>query len=325
MYTVDCQTHVFPKEYAELLLRNTGRVRTVRGDGGYTVAYADSQTFALKPETYDPELKLRDMDRAEVDVSILSMNIPGPEALDPSLAAEGARICNDYIAELCRKNPDRFAGLAVLPLQEPAAALREYRRAVDELDMRGIILYSHIGGRPVDAPEFEEIYAEAEKDAIPLVIHPTVPMWADGIKEYSMIPMLGLMVDHSIAMLRLILSGILERHPRLLVVHPHCGGVIPYLMPRIEEQTEVKRRGRENISKSPAEYYKNVYLDMVSPSSLAMEYAYRSSVPEKLLFGSDHPWVKIEVIKEHVLSLPIPEEHIKMILGENARRLFRLK
>jgi len=136
--------------------------------------------------------------------------------------------------------------------------------------------------------------------------------------------MLGLMVDTSIAMLRLILSGVLERHPNLLIVHPHCGGVLPYLMPRVEEQTEVKQRGREHIRKPPGEYYRNVYLDIVSPSALAMEFACRSSRPERLLFGSDHPWVQIGAILQHFDRLEIPAAEKAAILGENPCRLFRI-
>jgi predicted TIM-barrel fold metal-dependent hydrolase len=252
------------------------------------------------------------------------VNIPGPELLTIELGVQGARICNDYLAELCGQYPGRFVGLATLPLQDMPTAMAEYQRAIHGLGLRGIFLFSHIAGRPLDAPEFEPLYAAAERDRIPLVLHPTVPTWADAIKDYSMIPMVGLMVDTSFAMLRLILSGTLERHPDLLIVHPHCGGVLPYLMPRVEEQTEVKHRGREHIRKPPGEYYRNVYLDIVSPSAPAMEFAYRSSRPDRLLFGSDHPWVKIDTILEHFNRLQIPEAEKAMILGENPCRLFRI-
>ena len=321
---VDCQSHVFPKAYAELLCENTTRVRTIRKNGGYLVSYGDTQQFLLTLEPYDPAAKLRDMDAAGIDVTVLTVNIPGPELLTPELGVQGARICNDYLAELCARYPGRFVGLATLPLQDVPAAMAEYRRAIHGLGLRGIFLFSHVAGTPLDAAEFEPLYAEAERDRVPLVLHPTVPTWADVIKDYSMIPMVGLMVDTSFAMLRLILSGTLERHPDLLLVHPHCGGVLPYLMPRVEEQTEVKRRGREHIRKPPGEYYRNVYLDIVSPSALAMEFAYRSSRPDRLLFGSDHPWVKIEAILEHFNRLEIPEAEKAMILGENPCRLFRI-
>jgi predicted TIM-barrel fold metal-dependent hydrolase len=322
--TVDCQTHVFPPEYAELLLKNRGYVRTTRKEGGYRVSYGDVQSFALAPETYDPRRKLHEMDAAKIDVGVLSINIPGPEMLDPALAVEGSRLCNDYIAELVERHRDRFVGLAVVPWQDPSAALAEYERAVVQLGLRGVMLYSHLGGSPVDSPQFEPLYARAAADGIPLVIHPTVPTWAEVIKDHSMIPMVGLMVDTSIAMLRLILSGIMERLPELLVVHPHCGGVLPYLMPRVEEQTEVKRRGRDHISAPPGDTYRRVYFDLVSPSALAMDYVLRFSSAQRLLFGSDHPWVKIETILEHARALSLSPSDREAVMGGNACRLFRI-
>jgi predicted TIM-barrel fold metal-dependent hydrolase len=187
-----------------------------------------------------------------------------------------------------------------------------------------MVLYSHINGIPVDADTFEPIYQMAEDRKVPVVLHPTVPTWGNAVKDYSMIPMIGIMVDTSIAVLRLILSGMLEKHPNLLVVHPHCGGVLPCLMPRIVEQTEIKRRGRENIDHSPEVYYKKVYQDLVSPSVQAMRYAYEFLGPEKLLFGSDHPWIKIQTFLDLVDRLDISDTDRKKILGENARNLFRI-
>lgn len=324
MFTVDCQSHVFPKEFADLLTKNSGWVRAEPATDGYQIQYGSIQTFQLSLAAYDIDKKIIDMDKSGVDVSVLSVNMPGPEVLDADKALQGARSCNNFVAEVCAKHSQRFIGLGVLPLQLSSEIyLEEYRRAIHDLGLRGIVLYSHIAGKGVDASEMEPLYTAAETDGIPLVIHPTVPTWGEVIKEYSMIPMLGLMVDHSIAMLKLILGGVLERHPNLKVVHPHCGGVLPYLMPRIEEQTEVKGRGREHIRRPPGEYYRNVYLDLVSPSPLPMEYVLRFAPPDHLLFGSDHPWVRIEVFKEMILGLGIPEKTKRMILGENARTLFR--
>jgi len=321
---VDCQSHVFPKAYADVLLESRTFVRTTKENDSYIVRYGDIQRFKLDPTIYDPEYTIRDMDDAGIDVSVLSINIPGPELLEPESGVKGARICNDYLAEVCAAHPGRFVGLAALPMQEVEEALNEFRRALNTLDLRGMVLYSHINGTPVDAVEFEPVYQMAEERQIPVVLHPTVPTWGEVIKDYSMIPMIGLMVDTSIAMLRLILSGILERYPNLKVLHPHCGGVLPYLMPRVVEQTEIKGRGREHIEKSPEAYYKNVYQDLVSPSEQAMRFAYESAGPDRLVFGSDRPWVSIETFLEIFNRLNIPEAEKEKILGENACGLFNI-
>ncbi len=323
-FIVDCQSHVFPREYAELLTRNRNSLRTSGGDGVYLIDYSGVQRFRLDLDDYSPGRKLADMDRSGVDMSVISVNIPTPDMLEPPLAIEGARICNDAVAELCAQHSDRFVGIASLPLNDVPAAITELERAVSELDLRGVFLPSHINGDPLDQARFEPFYARAAELGVPLVLHPTVPTWADAIREHSMIPMAGFMIDTSFAMLRLILGGAMERHPQLTVVHPHCGGVLPYLMGRVVEQTEVKRRGRDHITQSPRETYRRVYLDLVSPSQLAINFALDFAGAGNLLFGSDHPWVTIDAIMQYVSALDCSEADMAAILGGNARELFRI-
>lgn len=322
---IDCQSHVFPKAYAELLTRNTNSLQTTGGDGVYLINYGNVQRFRLDLNDYSAEQKIKDMDQSGVDMSVISVNIPSPDLLIPELAVEGAQICNNYIAELCTQYPGRFVGIASLPLNDVPAAIIELDRAIDELDLRGVFLCSHLNGKHLDAPEFEPFYAHVAQRGVPLVLHPTVPMWGETIKDYSMIPMLGFMVDTSIAMLRLILGGVLERHPALKVVHPHVGGILPYIMGRIEEQTEVKRRGRDNITKSPRDYYKQVYLDLVSPDQLAMKYAYEFASSDQILFGSDHPWVTIDTILDFVKQIECSDSDLEKMLGLNALNLFSIQ
>ena len=95
-------------------------------------------------------------------------------------------------------------------------------------------------------------------------------------------------------------------------------------MGRVVEQTEVKRRGRDHISQSPRETYKRVYLDLVSPDPLAIRYAYDFAGADRLLFGSDHPWVSIDAILDLAKALEIPTDEMNKLLSLNARKLFRI-
>jgi predicted TIM-barrel fold metal-dependent hydrolase len=323
MNRIDCQSHIFPRPYAEILTHNRAGVRACANGDHYMVDYGVQQ-FHIDLEQYSLERKIADMDRAGIDAAILSVNIPGPEWLDAELRCSGAVCCNDALAEACARYPGRFAGLAALPLPDVAEALNELERAATRLDLRGVVMYSHYQGKPIDSPDFELLFARLEQLNLPIVLHPTVPTWAESIRDYSMIPMFGFMVDTSIAMLRLILSGVMERYPNLNIVHPHAGGVLPYLMGRVVEQTEVKKRGRENITQSPADYYARVYLDLVSPSAQAIAYARDFSGVERLLFGSDHPWVEPGIFINLIESLDWTPSERSAILSENAIRLFRL-
>jgi len=324
MRLIDCQTHIFAPEFADILFKNRGPVQGERSEDSIIVHFGKDQSLKIRDSDYMPEKKLADMDTSGIGISILSPNIPGPEDLDFSLRDSAARVSNDYTVSLCRKYPDRFRGLAVLPFTTIQEVIKEYRRSIHQLGLSGIVLLSQVGGRGVDDPEWEQLFEEAEADGIPIVLHPTVPTWASAINDYSMIPMMGFMVDHSFAMLRLILSGILERHPALKIVHPHCGGVLPYVMPRIDEQTEVKRRGREHIRTAPSNYYKKVFLDIVSPSPQTVRFALNYSGIDRMLFGSDHPWIKIDAMVQVLNDLGLTAEQLDMIGYTNASRLFNI-
>lgn len=321
---IDCQSHVFPQSYIEILAQNPHPPQVVpRGDESL-ITYGDVQQFRLRAEKYDPKTKLEDMNRAGIDISVISTNIPGPCMLAPELALKGAQALNNFIADVIARYPGRFAGLASLPWQNPDDAITEMDRAKEELDFMGVMLYSHIGGRPVDHPEFAPVYAHAEAKRLPIVLHPTVPTWGEAIKDHWMIPMMGLQVDTSFALLRLILSGILERHPRLQVVMPHVGGVLPYMIGRIDHQTEVMGRGRENITQPPSEYLRRIYLDLVSPSEQALQYAYQFSGPDRLVFGTDHPWVEPQIFINLIEGMDISAHAKAKIFGTNAKTLFKL-
>jgi len=271
---IDCQTHVFPPAYIDILIQNPQTPRLEKDEKDLVVMLGDRPTLRIKEGSFDLQHKLREMDRWGIDISILSPQIPGPCMLAPDLAVKGAQAMNDYIAEVMEKYPGRFAGLASLPWQDVDAAIREMDRAQDDLGFCSVMLFSHIGGRPVDDPVFEPAYAHAEKKGLPIVIHPTFPSWGAAIKDHMMIPMMGFQVDSSFALLRLILSGMLERHPGLQVLMPHLGGVLPYVIGRIDYQTEVMGRARDHIKKPPSAYLKEIYFDIVSPSSQALQYAY---------------------------------------------------
>lgn len=320
---IDCQSHVFPKTYIEILAQNPHPPQVIRHNNEAIVTYGDVQTFRLQDDAYDPKRKLKDMDAAGVDMALLSTNIPPPCMLSPELGNKGAQAINNAIAELVDTYPNRFAGLACLPWQNPDEAITEMDR-VKELGFRGIMLYSHIGGEPVDAPHFEPVYAHAETLQMPIVMHPTVPTWGEAIKDHWMIGMMGLQVDNSFALLRLILSGILERHPNLQLVMPHVGGILPYMSGRIDHQTEVLGRAREHITQPPSAYLSRIYLDTVSPSLQALHYGYQFAGENRLLFGTDHPWVDMPRFVRLIEKMEISETARARIFGENAVKLFDL-
>ena len=185
---IDCQTHIFPVEYAEVLTPKSEWPRTVLEADQFVLTYKDAQTFVMGREAYGVTRKLRAMDAVSIDISALSVNMPGPENLAPELAVPAARAGNDALAEAVAQHPDRFVGLACLPWQSTEDALAELERAVGTLGHRGVMLYSHIVGVEVDDVALDPLYQRIAELGVPVVLHPSVPPWGEAIKHHSMIP-----------------------------------------------------------------------------------------------------------------------------------------
>lgn len=324
MHIVDCQTHLFYREYAEYVANHPGKLSLRIGDGVFHVDFDGVMDMNLNEYNFGIDHKIKEMESSGISISIVGSNMPGPELLPMEFRAEGARIINDAAANTCRRYPHQIFALAALPFSTLEETMDEYVRVTRDLGMRGIQLYSHNSGLAVDDPTFFPLWREIEKDQTVVVLHPVVPTWASAIKDYSMIPMIGYMVDHSIAMLRIILSGLLEQFPEMNILQPHCGGVLPYLMPRVDEQTEKKGRGREHITKAPSTYYQSVYLDIVSPSPETARFAIDYQGIDKTVFGTDHPWIPMKDMIDVAKSLNLEKDEYEALFYKNASKLFRL-
>jgi predicted TIM-barrel fold metal-dependent hydrolase len=322
-YRIDCQSHLFVPELVALMERRQADPVVYAKDGERYVRMGDWHRKIL-PKHMDVAAKLADMDSCGIRMTALSINDPGPEWF----GAEGvrvARLANDFVAGVVARHPDRFFGLCVLPLQDVGASLAELDRCVKQLGMRGWLLYTNITGRFPDEPEFHPLFARAVDLDIPVLLHPALPVTAPLVKEYEMISGLGNMFDNTIALARIIMSGLLDRLPALTLICPHLGGTLPYIVGRMDHQTQVLKRGPKYLTRAPSAYLKRVYLDIVSPLPLAMRFGYDFMGPDRLLFASDHPWVDPQLIVEGLKGLGLPPENERKIFAANAERLFKLR
>jgi predicted TIM-barrel fold metal-dependent hydrolase len=319
---IDCQSHLFSEEFLKLLEKRKSSPYVERvGNDRYVVIR--NWRRRILPKHTDSAAKLADMDRTGIRMAALSINDPGPELFGKDSAAMAVML-NDYIAGVVRNHPERFFGLATLPFDSPDTMMKEFDRATGKLGMKGILLYSNLDGHFPDEEPYRPLFAEAERRGVPILLHPAHPMTFDATKAYEMTTMLGLMFDTTIALNRLILSGTLDRHPKLKLVCPHVGGALPYLIGRVDHQTMVLKRGAENIHRAPSEYLKHVWLDTVTPIGLGIRFAYDFAGPDKLLYSSDHPWVDPQLIIDQVESTKLPTGDLNKLYQGNARALFNL-
>ena len=179
----------------------------------------------IRPKLVEPRSRLDDMDRMGIDVQAIS--VAPPQYFywaEPSIGAAAARITNDRIAAIVSAHPDRFVGLGTVPLQDVDATLSELDRMTSELGFRGLEICTQVNGIDLDDVRFEPFFAEvAERDLL-LVVHPNGTTQGERLTDYYLINVVGMPLDSTIFLARMIFGGVLARHPRLKMCVVHGGG-----------------------------------------------------------------------------------------------------
>jgi predicted TIM-barrel fold metal-dependent hydrolase len=321
-YRIDCQSHLYVPELLALMEKRQTSPRAYR-KGPDLFVEVNQWVRKVLPKHTDVPAKVADMDAAQIRTTMLSINDPGPELFGAD-GPQVARLVHDFLGSVMRAHPSRFIGLATLPLQDMDASLRELDRCVNKLGFRGVLLYSNLDGSWPDEPRYRPLFRRAEEIGVPILLHPAYPSTYEQTKGYEMAPTLGLMFDTSIALTRIILSGMLDEFPKLNLVCPHVGGTVPYLIGRMDHQTQVLKRGAAHIHKPPSEYLRNIWLDAVSPLPQAIRYGCDFVGIDRMLYSSDHPWVDPKLIADCVRQMKLPAADEQKIFAGNAQRLFQL-
>jgi aminocarboxymuconate-semialdehyde decarboxylase len=263
------------------------------------------------------------MDAAEVDVQVLSA---APQTYlydqESSLAAACATLQNDEIAKLVAAHPDRFLGIATLPLQAPQRAADELRRAVRKLGFRGAMIGSNAQDRNLDDPAFEPLWATAaELDAL-LLIHPYNVAGADRLRSYYLNNLIGNPLDTTIAAACLVFGGVLERHPQLKVLLVHGGGFVPYQAGRWAHGWKVRPEPQVNIKQSPEPWIYRFHYDTILHAKPQLEFLVDSVGASRVLLGSDYPYdMGTGECVRQVRALSISEADKAIVLGGLAASL----
>jgi predicted TIM-barrel fold metal-dependent hydrolase len=304
--TIDHQAHWYPRSCVEALIGRSDYPKVERTpDGGYVFLADDGIAQpAMDKLTTDVEEHLAEADAAGTDVLVF-----GPATLSEVLhlpAAEAAdmldRLHQEYAAAQ-RAHPDRIACLAALPMQDPATALQVLNRAVGELGLRGVSLLTSSEGRPLVSDDTLLIYARIAELGVPLFLHPGLRS-ATRDRTHGFREEVGLtwMYQTARAALELVDSGMLDAIPDLVVVHPHLGGVLPYVAGRISPLPGSK-------ANHPLEHYfkTRFYADTAAATPAALDLAVRTYGAARLVFATDHPFGPMPAL-HHYLQDNLPLE-----------------
>jgi len=233
---------------------------------------------------------------------------------------------NDTFARIVADNNGLFASLATLPLCDPAASVVELRRAMEQVKFPGVMVFSNINGVALSDQSFWPLWEAANELGAVVHIHPTNPVGVEAMLDYWLMPLVGFLMDTTLAAASLVFTGVVERFSNIKWVLGHLGGAIPYLAERLDRGYEAFADCRKNISRAPSSYLKKFYFDTVNFDPRALELAVSFAGASQILAGSDYPHQigSIPKMLQSLQDMRIPEESRQMILGGNAKRLLQL-
>ncbi|PWU10881.1 MAG: amidohydrolase [Terriglobia bacterium] len=280
------------------------------------------------------KLRLRDMDESGIAKQILSLTSPGVQVFDGATAVALAQSSNDQLAEAIRNHPGRFDGLAAVAPQDPPAAAKELERAVRRLGLKGAIVNSHTHGEYLDDPKFWDIFEAAAALDVPLYLHPNTPspaMIAPLLERGLDGAIFGFAVETGMHMLRIVVSGVFDRFPRLRMVLGHLGEALPYWFFRIDFMHRAMVAANryptvKKLDRKPSDYLKeNVW---VTTSGMAWQppILYCQSVlgADRVLYAMDYPYQFVPEEVKVTDDLPISDSDKKKLYQTNAEMVFSL-
>jgi len=282
------------------------------------------------------ERRLREMDQHGIEMMILSLNAPAIQAIpDAARADEVARKANDYLAEQVHRRPDRFQGLAALPMQDPERAAAELERCVRDLGFRGALVngFSDLADSTLyyDLPQYRPFWAQVERLDVPFYLHPRNPLPRDAqiYEGHSWLlgPTWAFAQETAVHALRLMGSGLFDDHPRLKIILGHLGEGLPYGMWRVDHCNGwVPGRHKYPARRKIADYfYANFYVttsgNFHTQTLLA---AMLELGADRVLFSIDWPFENVSHAAEWFDATPISEADRLKIGRTNALKLFRL-
>ncbi len=323
MRIVDFHNHYYPPAYLDALRSGSSAVEvTIDLDGNPRIYYPGDYNIAV-PGHRDIEYREQVLIQHGVDTQVLTLTTPGTHVETPAVAARFAALVNDAFARVVETKGGRFTALATLPLNDPAASVKELERACRDLGFRGAMLFSNVNGTGLDDARFWPLYEAADDLGAVLYIHPTNPLGVEAMTDFWLMPLVGFLMDTTLAAAKIVFHGIPERFPRIRWALCHLGGAIPYLAERLDRGFHAFRECREFIPRPPSEYLKQFYYDTVNFDTRALALAIAFAGVDHILAGSDYPHQigSIPRMLESIRALDVSETDRAAILGGNAARL----
>ena len=328
MPVIDIHTHMLTLDWIELLRAHGGDRYSVKKTPAAqeAVHLYDAPFMTLMPGMWDYDLRIRNMDKAGVDLAVVSLTCPNVFWGGRDVSLRAARMVNDSMAEQQRARPDRIRWFASLPWQYADDAKHELARCIANGAV-GVMVLGSIDGKDLIDPQFAPIWSEIDRLGLPVLVHPTAPQ---GVREmhmeaFNLIPPVGFMFDTTLAFSHMIFSGFLDRYPNIKLIAAHAGAALPYLAGRLDICHERIPACAAVIKDKPSSYLRRIYYDTVVYERDALELCIKvAGSADNVLYGSDYPHNIGDMAGCLARVNALPGAQAKRIAGGNAQRIFGL-
>ena len=292
---IDVHTHMLSEEFLEILKKHGGPKYTVKDVptlvGQRPAIHKNGAMFmTVFEEMFNYDLRIQNMDKAKVDVSIVSLTCPNVFFGDESISASTAKLMNEAMAYDQSRYPDRLRFFCSLPWQYPEAAIKELNRAVAQGAV-GVMVNANVDEKHLTDECFAPIWAAIDRLALPVLIHPTLPPGSDlmQLDVFHLAASNGFLVDTMLAVSRMIMDGFFDMYPNLKIVSCHGGGTLPYIIGRLDQTWENVPAARVKISRAPSSYMPQIFADSVLYRQSALQLCVAEFGDDNVFFGSDYP------------------------------------
>ncbi|MDD5543217.1 MAG: amidohydrolase family protein [Acidobacteriia bacterium] len=326
MAVIDFHNHVYPPEYIEALRVGPSAYKiTIDADGNPVLHSPGDYNIAVPAHRFI-DVRKSALGKAGVDKQIITLTCPGTVIETPQRSVELSRMVNDCFARIQREHADHFVALGTLPLNDPEASVEELERVLLELKLKGVMVFSNVNGVALSDQRFWPLYQKAHDLEAVFFVHPTYPVGVEAMLNYMLMPLVGFVMDTTLAAASLVFAGVPERFPNMTWVLGHLGGTIPFIAERLDRGYEAFPQCRQNIKRPPSAYLKEFYYDSVNFDVKALQLAIDFAGADHILAGSDFPHLigSMEKMLSSIRQLKITPEEREGILGGNAARLLRL-
>jgi aminocarboxymuconate-semialdehyde decarboxylase len=328
MHIIDSHFHWWPRSVLNAMCKRTEYPYSrPNARGGYTSTLMADIDCVLNGggEWYDLDAQFQYMDTLGHHVDAVGSIGPFSVFFSVLPAAEGRDLAvqwNEEMSAAQRRHPGRFFASAAIPFQDEKVAMDVLEDAVGRLGLMGVNMPGSIGTDPrIDAERLQPFYARCAQLGLPVFLHPTDAMFNNMLNGYegTLHASLGRVVEVSVAAMRLVLSGTLERHPGLKIVMSHTGGALPYQSGRMDKNTKAAK-----LTKPASHYMRQMYTDTVSPHAAGIRFAIDYYGIDNVMYGTDYPcWEPAECLAL-LDELDLTDAQKQKLFVDNARRILKL-